>query len=60
MMHTGNDPGEFTFAYAIPATGEAMVIMTNAGNGAQAIVPLIDTLGIDPEFAAYLKGLARQ
>jgi CubicO group peptidase (beta-lactamase class C family) len=60
MMHTGNDAGEFTFAYAIPSTGEAVVIMTNASNGPQAVVPLIDTLGMDPEFATYLKGLASQ
>jgi CubicO group peptidase (beta-lactamase class C family) len=60
MMHTGNDEGEFTFAYAIPATGEAVVIMTNAGHGSQAIVPLIDTLSMDPDFSAYLKGLASQ
>ena len=60
LMHTGNDEGEFTFAYAIPSTGEAAVIMTNASNGPQAIIPLIDTLGMDKEFAAYLKGLASQ
>ena len=60
MMHTGNDEGEFTIAYAIPSTGEAVVIMTNAGHGAKAVVPLIDTLNMDPEFSAYLKGLATQ
>jgi CubicO group peptidase (beta-lactamase class C family) len=58
LMHTGNDAGEFTFAYAVPSTGEAAVLMTNATNGAQAIIPLIDTLGMDAEFARYLKGLA--
>lgn len=60
MMHTGNDEGEFTIAYAIPSTGEAAVLLTNAGHGVRAIVPLIDTLGMDPEFSAYLKGLASQ
>lgn len=60
MMHTGNDAGEFTLAYAIPSTGEAAVLMTNASNGAQAIIPLIDTIDMDKEFAAYLKGLASQ
>lgn len=60
MMHTGNDQGEFTFAYVIPSTGEAAVLMTNASNGAQAIIPLIDTIAMDGEFATYLKGLARQ
>lgn len=60
LMHTGNDEGDFTFAYAIPSTGEAVVAMTNANNGPQAIVPLIDSLGMDPDFAAYLKGLASQ
>ena len=34
--------------------------MTNAGHGAKAVVPLIDTLNMDPEFSAYLKGLATQ
>jgi CubicO group peptidase (beta-lactamase class C family) len=58
LMHTGNDAGEFTFAYAIPSTGEAAVLMTNASNGAQAIIPLIDTLGMDAEFARYLKAWA--
>lgn len=60
MMHTGNDEGEFTFAYAIPSTGEAVVIMTNAGQGAKAVIPLIDSLNMDPDFSAYLKGLASQ
>lgn len=60
LMHTGNDEGEFTFAYAIPSTGEAAVIMTNAGQGAKAVVPLIDTLNMDPQFSSYLKGLASQ
>lgn len=60
LMHTGNDEGDFTFAYAIPSTGEAVVIMTNANNGPQAVVPLIDTIGMDSEFATYLKGLASQ
>lgn len=60
MMHTGNDAGEFTFAYAIPSTGEAAVIMTNATNGPMAVIPLIDTLEMDKDFAVYLKGLASQ
>jgi CubicO group peptidase (beta-lactamase class C family) len=60
LMHTGNDAGEFTFAYAIPSTGEAVVVMTNASNGPQAVIPLIDALGVDTQFSVYLKGLASQ
>lgn len=58
MMHTGNDAGEFSFAYWSPGTREGAVILTNGNRGAEAVLAAIDILGFDPDYAAFLKALA--
>lgn len=40
LMHTGRDPGLYTFAYISPATRSGAVILTNGENG-KRIIPLI-------------------
>jgi CubicO group peptidase (beta-lactamase class C family) len=40
LMHTGHDPGVYTFAYLSPTTGDGVVILTNGENG-KRIVPII-------------------
>jgi CubicO group peptidase (beta-lactamase class C family) len=58
LMHTGNDAGEFSFAYWSPDTREGAVILTNGNRGAEAVLAAIDLLGFDPDYAAFLKALA--
>jgi CubicO group peptidase (beta-lactamase class C family) len=58
LMHTGNDRGEFTFAYWSPTTREGAVILTNSSAGAKVVIDLIDFLRFDDTFATYLKALA--
>lgn len=58
LMHTGNDRGEFTFAYWSPDTREGGVILTNSNLGGLAIIDALPALGFDPRFAAYLKAVA--
>ena len=55
MMHTGKDDGVFTFAYLNRTTGDGAVILTNSDKGAAAVVPILERLGADPAFIAYLK-----
>ena len=40
LMHTGHDPGLFTFAYLSPTTRDGVVILTNGENG-RKLVPTI-------------------
>ena len=40
LMHTGHDPGLFTFAYVSPTARDGAVILTNGENG-RKIVPTI-------------------
>lgn len=58
LMHTGNDAGEFSFAYWSPDTREGAVILTNGNKGAEAVLAAIDILKFDPDYAAFLKALA--
>lgn len=58
LMHTGNDAGEFSFAYWSPDTREGAVILTNGNRGGEAVLAAIDILRFDPDYAAFLKALA--
>jgi CubicO group peptidase (beta-lactamase class C family) len=40
LVHTGHDPGLFTFAYVSPTAREGAVILTNGENG-RKLVPMI-------------------
>jgi CubicO group peptidase (beta-lactamase class C family) len=55
MMHTGSDEGVFTFGYFNATKRSGIVIFTNGANGGKIIVPLLEKLGIDSQFVAYLK-----
>ncbi len=54
LMHTGNDPGVFTLGYFDPNARSGVVIFTNSGNGPRVILPILEILGADPDFIAYL------
>ena len=47
LMHTGNDAGEFSFAYWSPDTREGAVILTNGNRGAEAVLAAIDQEFLD-------------
>jgi CubicO group peptidase (beta-lactamase class C family) len=58
LMHTGRDPGLFTFAWLDKSTGDGAVILTNGEHGDKAVLPLLEALGTEPAFLAYLKAQA--
>ncbi|MFC5437538.1 serine hydrolase domain-containing protein [Rhodanobacter umsongensis] len=60
LMHTGMDDGLFTFGYVEPTQGTATVIFTNSANGPRVVLPLLDLLGKDPAFVAFLRRQAGQ
>ena len=55
MMHTGKDDGLFTFACLNRTTGDGVAILTNGENGAFVALPILEQLGTDGAFLAYLK-----
>jgi CubicO group peptidase (beta-lactamase class C family) len=55
LMHTGKDPGLFTFAYLDKTTGDGAVILTNGEHGDKCVVPLLERYGAAPAFLAYLQ-----
>jgi len=55
LMHTGNDKGTFTFGYFSPTSHSGIVIFTNSSNGHQIVLPILDRLGKDPGFVAFLR-----
>lgn len=54
FMHTGKDDGVFTFAYLSKTTRDGMVILTNGDSGHKAVFPVLEKLGTNPRFLAYL------
>ena len=54
FMHTGRDPGVYTFTYLCPTTGSGAVILTNGENGNKVVVPLLQRLAAEPEFVEFL------
>lgn len=58
LMHTGMDEGTFTLGYFSPDTRSGTLIFTNSSNGPQAVLPILDAMGHDREFAAWLRRLA--
>lgn len=59
LMHTGMDNGVFTLGYFNPGTRSGTVIFTNSANGPQIVLPILDLIGRDPEFVAFLRELAK-
>lgn len=58
LMHTGMDAGTFTLGYFSPDTGRGTVIFTNSRHGPQAVLPILDAIGEDRKFVAFLRALA--
>jgi beta-lactamase family protein len=54
-MHTGRDPGLFTLGFFDPDERTGTIIFTNSEKGAEVVVPLLQLLGADPVFIAYLE-----
>lgn len=59
MLHTGKDPGAFTFAAIDRARGHGIVILTNSDNGWRVILPILERTGSDPKLIAFLRGQMR-
>jgi CubicO group peptidase (beta-lactamase class C family) len=55
LMHTGSDDGVYTFAYVNLATGSGTVIFTNSANGKKIVAPIVERLGADRPFLAFLQ-----
>jgi len=57
-MHTGMDEGVFTLAYVNLAHGNGTVLFTNSANGPQIVLPLLERIGEDRAFVAFLRRTA--
>ena len=55
LLHTGKDPGAFTFAAIDQASGDGIVILTNSDNGWRVILPILEQTGSDPKLIAFLR-----
>ena len=60
LMHTGMDKGEFTLGYIDLSDRSGTVIFTNSAIGYRTVLPILDLLGKNPEFVAYLRSQAGQ
>lgn len=58
LMHTGRDTGTFALAYLSPERQSGIVILTNSDHGASVVLPILDSLGLDPDFNDWLRTLA--
>ncbi|MFZ5635639.1 MAG: serine hydrolase domain-containing protein [Pseudomonadota bacterium] len=58
LMHTGMDAGTFTLGYFSPDTGDGTIVFTNSSNGPQGVLPILDAIGEDRAFVAFLRELA--
>ncbi len=58
LMHTGMDAGTFTLGYFSPDTGNGTIVFTNSSNGPQGVLPILDAIGEDRDFATLLRRLA--
>ncbi|HVJ62812.1 MAG TPA: serine hydrolase domain-containing protein [Tahibacter sp.] len=55
LMHGGRDDGASTWVYAEPASGNAIIILTNSDNGAMVFLPILERLGADPRLVNYMQ-----
>ena len=51
----GKDDGLFTIAWIDRRTGDGGVILTNGENGGALVLPIMERLGVAPDFLAFLK-----
>ncbi|MBK7930918.1 MAG: beta-lactamase family protein [Bryobacterales bacterium] len=59
LMHTGRDPGVYTFTYLCPTTGSGAVILTNGQNGNKLVIPILRSLEAESEFIDFLVSAMR-
>jgi CubicO group peptidase (beta-lactamase class C family) len=59
LMHTGRDPGVYTFTYLCPTTGSGAVILTNGQNGNKLVIPLLRSLESESDFIDFLVSAMR-
>ncbi len=55
FMHTGKDPGLFTFAYLNKTTRDGAVILTNSDHGWKAVLPVLERFAASPAYLAFLR-----
>lgn len=55
LMHTGHDPGLYTFAYVCPATRSGAVILTNGENGKKIIPDILRDLDAPNAFVELMQ-----
>lgn len=58
LMHTGHDPGLYTFAYVVPATRSGAVILTNGENGKMIIPAILRDLNAPEAFATLMQAVS--
>lgn len=59
LVHTGRDPGLYTFTYLCQTTGSGAVILTNGQNGNKAVIPLLKSLAAESELVNFLVSAMR-
>jgi CubicO group peptidase (beta-lactamase class C family) len=59
LMHTGRDPGVYTFTYLCPTTGSGAVILTNGQNGNKLVIPLLRSLEAESDLIDFLVSAMR-
>ncbi len=59
LMHTGKDPGVFTFAYINKTTRDGAVILTNSDHGWKAVLPILESMNTSPAFLDFLHSQVR-
>ena len=59
LTHDGSDDGVRTLAYLSPTQKTGVVIFTNSDNGQKLYLPILERLGLDPEFVTYFRDEAK-
>jgi CubicO group peptidase (beta-lactamase class C family) len=57
LMHTGHDPGLFTFAYVSPTARDGAVILTNGENGRKLVLTILRDLNAPAAFTESLRAV---
>jgi CubicO group peptidase (beta-lactamase class C family) len=55
LMHTGMDAGTFALGYFDPVAGDGTIIFTSSSVGWKLVMPLLDTIGRDPQMVEFLR-----
>lgn len=55
LHHGGRDEGVATYVVADVTRGDATILFTNSDNGLNLLLPLLERLGADARFVAYMR-----